>query len=247
MATLDLLGTAIALAAQFVSERTKRGEAVDERDFRAWLQESAIPSLLGQSEAVFRTVVSAKAQSHEHFARIEGKLEEIHALVSGSGSYTKLVDLDRLILKRAFDLARETTSLSVDDVDIVAMASEEQLDLSELRRSASFLNDGGFGRHREYRSVQCFGVSPKGLLRAWNEYDTTGLTDCKRKLRDALPTSSSTARLAELAASVETPKALVHALMCDWRDRGLLNYRVYDGDQDAIVHGVSERLLRELG
>ncbi|AVQ00317.1 hypothetical protein C7S18_23760 (plasmid) [Ahniella affigens] len=246
MATLDLLGTVMALAAQFMIEREKRGEAVNEQDFRAWLQGSAIPTILDQSGEIFRTVVSAKAQSHEQFARIDGKLEEIRALVAGSGPYTKLVDLDRLILRRAFELARDATSLSVDDVDLATMASERRVDLSELRRSASFLSEGGFGTHRDYRSVQSFVVSPKGLLRAWNEFDPVGLTSYKAKLRDELPKSPSTARVAELAARVGAPKSLVHGLLCDWRERGLLSYKEYDGDQDGLLFGVSEGLVREL-
>lgn len=239
---------------EWIKERRQTAADVDAKEFRAWLEDTVVPQLLGQSEQVLNTVL---ASHHAHHGELRQTLEAQFAQILGAikglerslprlptveGSWASLGGHAQELLRKLREHANET---DYDDAQVQTYFGRPQLDDEIRQDAAEMLEARGLARVVETTGAAFVRLSGLGYLVAEAAKDREGLVARLTRIRDALvlykgaPVDKVVAHTAGRCTS-----AFVFAVAQRWGAIGWVSLEELDQRECSRIHQVSP-LLRD--
>lgn len=130
------LSTLFALTATFLRERKNAAGEATAEEFRKWLQEEAVPQILGSSDDVLEAIQVAAASQHEKLDAILGRVESLGRELGLQGpedAWHALSDGEHRLLRHLYEQVLGDPDAGSD---IGTVAEEFGTDAKSLSRSA---------------------------------------------------------------------------------------------------------------
>lgn len=235
----NLVAATAPLFAEFMKTRGERAEAATQQEFQKWL-EQAVPQLITNSEKIFASLISLKANNAEQYQTIIGLLLKIEESISPKSKDRFLSDLDWRVLTAI------ATSFGGNPIDEAQLAGTLELTNAELKKSVKLLSELGYAKVISSTKHSAAEATAKGYLKHQVRESLETANALVIAVLQILPSSGGYVRFRDLASKAQVPKQFLKALITVWSERNLLNFEDNSGTLDfATIEDVTQMLLHD--
>lgn len=239
---------------EWIKERRQTAADVDAKEFRAWLEDTVVPQLLGQSEQVLSAVLASHHAHHGELRQVlEAQFAQVLSAIQGierslprvptvGSSWAKLGGPARELLRKLREHAGEA---DYDDAQVQTYFGTPQPEDEVLQDAAEALEALGLANVVESTGAAFVRLSGLGYLVAEAVDDGEGFVGRLTRIRDALvhyrgaPVDKIVAHTAGRCSS-----AFIFAVAQRWDAQGWLSLQELDQRACSRIYQLSP-LLRD--
>lgn len=235
----NLVAATAPLFAEFMKTRGERAEAATQQEFQKWL-EQAVPQLITNSEKIFASLISLKANNAEQYQTIIGLLLKIEESISPKSKDRFLSDLDWRVLTAI------ATSFGTRPIEEAQIATSTGLSTLEVRKSLKLLSELGYTKVNMDTKWFAAEATAKGYLKHEMQQSSETADARINAIFQCLPCNGDSIWFHQLASKANVPKSFLQALMTVWSEHGLLKFEDNAGTLDfATIEDVTQMLLHD--
>jgi hypothetical protein len=244
---LELIATGASLVADFLKERQERGESIDAKAFRDWLEHQAFPRLLANSNQTLQSVISIKADHHERYNELLRHVLAIRRAVAEptpADEWSTLSDLERGLLMLVYQKTRDDPFLHLDEEELQVALQADEAAIVKCKR---YLSERGWLNYSEYSGGSSISPQPAGVILAWAVNEPGEYQEAIDRLSRNLPSDRQAECIGALAETSDVPIGLAYFVISHWAQQGHLTFEdnasPFDG---GLVYNVQETFRRSM-
>lgn len=242
------ISSLFALTATYLRERKVAASEATAEEFRQWLQDEAIPRILGSSDDVLEAIQEIATSQHDKLDAILGRLDSLGRELSlhlSDDTWESLSDSERSLLRHLYHgVLGDPYFLS----NIDSVAEELGSDAERLSHLGRRLDERGLAQISESTGGIGVRISGAGILLAWkfdSQRDASAeLSELNEMVRGL--SRSDSLRVREITDKTGIPTGLVDAYCQALSELGHAHYVTGYGSVDSnLLNAPSESFLEK--